>query len=213
MFTRLELGRDSYLDIAEQWLTLDEADHLMDQLTRELVWEQRANVVYGKTIPHARLMAWAGDIPYAFSGQTLEPRDFKPTLKTIHDRVCADVNEAFNHVILNRYPDGSYYIGPHADNEPELGQDPLIAALSLGSTRKFVLTSKRKKTYTKKIALTHGSLIVMGGRFQHRWRHEIPKQPHITEPRINLTFRTLRGLPGWRSWEPETHHLALDSHA
>ena len=101
----------------------------------------------------------------------------------------------FNHVILNRYPDGSYYIGPHADNEPELGQDPLIAALSLGSSRKFILTSKKKRTYTKKITLTHGSLIVMGGRFQHRWRHEIPKQPSVTDERINLTFAPYGDFP------------------
>ena len=63
MFERIELGRDSHLDIAEQWLSPEEADALLQGLRTELPWEQRANVVYGKTIPHARLMAWAGEIP------------------------------------------------------------------------------------------------------------------------------------------------------
>jgi alkylated DNA repair dioxygenase AlkB len=209
MFERLELGRDSYLDIAPNWLSEAEADLLFNKLRDELPWERRANVVYGNTVPHARLMAWAGAVPYTFSGQTLDARPFGPLLAPVHQQVCENLEADFNHLILNRYQNGHEYIGPHADNEPELGQDPYIAALSLGVTRKFILTSKKKRSYRKTFQLTHGSLIVMSGRFQHCWRHEIPKQPHVQGERINLTFRKLLGLPGWRSWEPETHHLAV----
>jgi alkylated DNA repair dioxygenase AlkB len=210
MFERMELGRDCYLDIAEAWLSPSQADRMLADLREQLSWERRANLVYGKTIPHARLMAWAGSVPYSFSGQTLAPQEFGPLLRPIHDRVCAELDFDFNHLILNRYQSGHDSIGPHADNEPELGQDPLVAAISLGATRKFILTAKQKRHYREVIQLTHGSLIVMGGRFQHRWRHEIPKQPHVEGERINLTFRKLLGKPGWRSWDPSTHHLAVD---
>jgi alkylated DNA repair dioxygenase AlkB len=207
MVERIPLGKDSYLQVFAGWMGSAEADGLLQRLLDELPWERRANVFDGAPIPHARLMAWAGDTPYLFSGQTLEPRDFGPLLQPIHDRVCAELKTDFNHLILNRYQSGQEFIGPHSDNEPELGQDPLIAALSLGATRDFILTSKRKRHIREIIPLTHGSLIVMGGRCQYRWRHEIPKQPEVSSERINLTFRTLMGKPGWCAWDPTTHHL------
>jgi alkylated DNA repair dioxygenase AlkB len=210
MFERIALGRDSYLDVAKSWLSPSESDELLARLIDELTWERRANLVYGRTTPHARLMAWAGELPYTFSGQTLEPRPLASVLQPVHEQVCTALDYDFNHLILNRYEGGHEFIGPHSDNESELGQDPFIAALSLGVTRDFILTSKRKRHIQEKVPLTHGSLIVMGGRCQYRWHHEIPKQPNIAGERVNLTFRKLFGKPGWRSWDPSTHHLGLD---
>jgi alkylated DNA repair dioxygenase AlkB len=86
----------------------------------------------------------------------------------------------------------------HADNEPELGWEPTIASLSLGVDRKFVIQHKKKRSWCRTIILSHGSLLVMGGGFQRRWRHAVPRQGAVDDPRINVTFRRLFGPPGWR---------------
>ncbi|MEC7985072.1 MAG: alpha-ketoglutarate-dependent dioxygenase AlkB, partial [Myxococcota bacterium] len=88
---------------------------------------------------------------------------------------------------------------------PELGPNPLIAAVSLGAPRRFVLRHKNRKFKggKQKITLHHGSLLIMGGDFQHRWRHGIPQTKGPAGPRINITFRTLKGPPGWRPNEEE----------
>jgi len=92
-------------------------------------------------------------------------------------------------VLLNLYRDGRDSMGFHADDEPELGENPLIASVSLGATRRFELRPKRGKVPPIALALEHGSLLVMGGTCQHLFRHGVPKQRQQVGPRINLTFR------------------------
>ena len=49
----------------------------------------------------------------------------------------------FNSVLLNLYRDGRDSVSWHADNEPGLGRDPVIASLSLGAVRRFQLKHRR----------------------------------------------------------------------
>ncbi|TNE85603.1 MAG: alpha-ketoglutarate-dependent dioxygenase AlkB [Deltaproteobacteria bacterium] len=191
-----DLTHGAWIAYDAQFLAPDEADAALAALLEELAWEQRANVVFGKEVVQPRLSAWAGAIPYRFSGQTLEPRAPSPTLAALSERVVDAVGHAFNHVVINRYRDGSDWIARHADNERELGYRPLIAALSLGATRRFELYRKKGRR-TERKRLTHGSLLVMGGSCQHTWRHALPKDPACTDERLNLTWRTLHGPPGW----------------
>jgi alkylated DNA repair dioxygenase AlkB len=86
-------------------------------------------------------------------------------------------------------------MGLHSDDEPELGPDPVVATLSLGATRRFVL-KPRKGDGGRALELTHGSLLVMGGRCQALYRHGIPRQPAATGERLSLTFRWLKIAPG-----------------
>jgi alkylated DNA repair dioxygenase AlkB len=113
--------------------------------------------------------------------------------------VVAETEMAFDHVLLNLYRDGRDSIGMHADNEPELGSNPPVAAVSLGATRRFVVQRKGKRRgKPRSIPLEHGSLLVMGGTMQHGWYHGVPKTRADVGERINVTFRRLRGPPGWR---------------
>eukprot|EP00746_Dinoflagellata_sp_MGD_P144723 gnl/MRDRNA2_/MRDRNA2_77426_c0_seq3.p1 gnl/MRDRNA2_/MRDRNA2_77426_c0~~gnl/MRDRNA2_/MRDRNA2_77426_c0_seq3.p1 ORF type:complete len:137 (-),score=29.99 gnl/MRDRNA2_/MRDRNA2_77426_c0_seq3:364-774(-) len=105
--------------------------------------------------------------------------------------------EAFNHVVVNYYRDGSDDIGWHADDEAQLGRNPLVAALSLGVTRKFQMRRKRNIRSVKELKLVHGSLMIMGGTFQHTHLHAVPKDADVSGRRVNVTFRRLRGPPGW----------------
>lgn len=81
-------------------------------------------------------------------------------------------------------------MGWHADDESELGREPVIASLSLGDTRVFRMRHKESKTLVE-ISLEHGSLLVMSGLMQQCWVHEIPKTKKPVGQRINLTYRTI----------------------
>jgi alkylated DNA repair dioxygenase AlkB len=190
-------------------LAPDAAAVLRRELTEQIPWEQKPIKVFGREVMQPRLVSWAGDVPYRYSGQTLPPRELPPILAKLNEQMRALTGVPFNHVLLNRYRDGKDYMASHADNEPELGYCPIIAALSLGAQRGFRLTPKftRDKRLRRRlrvnVPLSDGSLMVMGGRMQHTWRHEVPKTLKVKEERINLTFRWVKGPPGWR--EPKQH--------
>jgi alkylated DNA repair dioxygenase AlkB len=82
-------------------------------------------------------------------------------------------------------------MGWHADDEKELGINPIIASLSLGQTRKFQVKHKLTKNLNLNLLLTHGSLLLMRGEMQHYWQHAIPKSKNSCDQRINLTFRNI----------------------
>src|SRR5262249_34895228 len=126
-----------------------------------------------------------------------------PRIAALIEKVSRAADAPFNHVLLNRYRDGKDSMGYHADNEPELGRNPLIAALSLGATRRFRLERKGRRRTHHEVHLAHGSLLVMGGNVQHTWYHGVPKAAGCTDERINVTFRLLKGPPGWREPRPE----------
>jgi alkylated DNA repair dioxygenase AlkB len=172
-----------------------DADRLLVAVREELRWEQREIVLYGRRILQPRLIAWAGALGYRYSGQTLEPRAATPALASTLDAVRAGVGVPFNHVLVNRYRDGRDSMGLHADAEPELGADPIVATVSLGASRRFVLRP-RKDGASHSYDLEHGGLLVMGGRCQSVYRHGIPRQPAVQAERVSLTFRWLKDSPG-----------------
>lgn len=199
---RTELDRESYVDYFAEWLTDEEAAHLHAHLIETEAWEHRSIKVFGKEVKQPRLISWAGELPYRYSGQTLEPRPLSPALEEIRKRVSEAAGVDFNHLLLNRYRDGRDHMGMHADDERELGKNPVIAAVSLGAPRRFLISSKNRKIKRRtKIMLEHGSLMVMGGAIQHRWRHGVPKlgKTQTSGDRINLTFRRLVAEPRTRA--------------
>ena len=137
-----------------------------------------------------RLVGWAGEVAYRYSGQTLEPRPFTDTVRALTERVKDASGARFNHVLLNRYRDGRDSMGMHADDEPELGPDPVVATLSLGAPRRLLLVPRRPRDGERRsLELPPGSLLVMRGACQRRFRHGIPREPDVTEERVSLTFR------------------------
>ena len=65
-------------------------------------------------------------------------------------------------LLLNLYRNGKDSNGWHADNETELGINPIIASISLGEERFFHLKHRKYKEQRLKIKLKHGSLLIMG---------------------------------------------------
>ena len=201
--SRLELLGGAWVDYDPDFLPDQAATTLMDALIAECDWEARTLRVMGKTVTQPRLMAWAGSVPYHYSGQTLFPIAPGPVLQQLWNDIEGRCKASFNHVVINYYRDGADNVGMHADDEPELGENPTIVALSLGAKRRFVLERKRKPRGEPRTSLWlgHGSLMVMGGTIQHTWRHSLPKVKGECGPRLNITFRNLLRAPPERILE------------
>jgi len=174
------------------WMDLPKADDLLGELRASVGWSQGTIVLFGREVQEPRLTAWYGDVDYTYSGRTMKAAPWPPVLATLRSRVQAAVSVPLNTVLLNLYRDGKDSMGMHSDDEPELGRDPIIASVSLGAPRKFVLEPKRKsarRNGSYALVLSHGSLLVMAGSCQHHYRHGVPKEAKCRGERINLTFR------------------------
>jgi alkylated DNA repair dioxygenase AlkB len=193
---RIPLARGAWLDHDPDWLAPPEADARLATLRDELQWEQRAIVLFGRRVLQPRLIAWAGDTGYRYSGQTLPPRLFTPAVRHLLERVGSRAGVPFNHVLANRYRTGDDSMGLHADDEPELGRDPVVATLSFGATRRLVVRARRSAGDRHELLLGHGALVIMGGTCQRHYVHGVPRQPGAAGERISLTFRRLLRAPG-----------------
>ena len=191
--TPLALGGS--LDFVPGWLTPGEADGLLADLRAAVPWTQGAIRLFGREVLEPRLTAWFGDADYTYSGRTVHARPWSPSLADLRSRVQRSAGALFNAVLLNLYRHGNDSMGLHSDDEPELGPAPIIASVSLGVERTFVLVPKKKSAREEgryEVALGHGSLLVMGAGTQQHYRHGIPKQPARAGERLNLTFRLVR---------------------
>jgi alkylated DNA repair dioxygenase AlkB len=190
----LELEDGGTLRLYDPWLAPQEAAECMAVLERTIPWQQRVLRIAGRAIAEPRLTAWFGDdeAKYSYSGLDLDPLPWTSELGALRGRVERAAGIRFNSVLLNFYRDGNDGVGYHADDEKELGKNPVIASVSLGATRRFVLQHRRRKDIARvELGLKSGTLIVMGGTTQHFWRHSLPKQKSPVGPRVNLTFRRI----------------------
>ncbi len=137
-----------------------------------------------------RLTAWYADpgVRYGYSGQALEPAAWPASLDTLRRELRARLGCDFNAVLCNAYRDGQDAMGWHADDEPELGPEPVIASLSLGATRRFRIRPRRGGESVG-LELESGSLLLMDGRSQADYCHALVRTRRPVRPRINLTFR------------------------
>lgn len=173
-----------------------ESEYLLRSLKAELTWRQETIRLFGKPVLIPRMQAWYGDKEayYKYSGLPLIPLPWTHTLKSIKFDLENILSVSFNSVLANLYRDGQDSMGWHSDNEKQLADKPIIASLSLGQSRKFLI--KHKSSGEKiDLILQSGSLLIMHGNLQQHWQHSIPKTKKIIGNRINLTFRTIIGIP------------------
>jgi alkylated DNA repair dioxygenase AlkB len=163
---------------------------VMAQLINETPWGTEIVTVYGKQHPQPRLSAAYGDARYTYSGLTIAPLPWTPLLLAIKAAVEAVSGYTFNSVLLNYYRDERDSMGMHSDDERSLGRNPVVASVSFGATRTFILRHKATRQ-TIKLDLTDGCLLLMAGALQHHWQHGINKLTKTTGARLNLTFRSI----------------------
>jgi alkylated DNA repair dioxygenase AlkB len=171
-----------------------EADAIFAQLTNDIPWQQDDIRVFGKIHPQPRLTALFGNEgkPYSYSNIKMQPHPWNPLLQKIKSLVESVSDTNFTTVLLNQYRDGKDSNGWHADNEKELGTNPIIASVSFGAERIFQLKHNSISGLKQNILLEHGSLLLMKGTTQHFWKHQIPKTAKPIGSRINLTFRVIK---------------------
>jgi alkylated DNA repair dioxygenase AlkB len=176
-----------------EFLTIPECEQHILRLQKEINWKQETIRIFGKSYPTPRLTAWYGDEGkvYSYSGLKLSPLPWTEPLPEFKIRIEAVTGYLFNSVLLNWYRDGNDSMGWHADNEKELGMDPVIASLSLGVPRMFRLREIRNHKNRFGLTLENGSLLLMAGPLQHHWQHCLPRSARPLGDRINLTFRTI----------------------
>ena len=166
------------------------ADALLAALIAGIAWRQESIVLWGRRHLQPRLTAWYGDAGagYRYSGIDLRPLPWTPLLAELRDLVARATGASFNSVLANRYRDHRDSVGLHSDDEPELGDAPTIASLSIGAQRVFAM-KHRSRGLGERIALPSGSLLVMAGGTQRHWKHGIHRQTRSCGERVNLTFR------------------------
>lgn len=189
-------GAEIYYE--RNFLLSEEATLFFDTLQTKCAW-RRHESLFKHPVP--RDEAYYGDpaTTYTYSRREYQPLTWIPELLSLKSRVeeatPADAYSdlslprlGYNAVLCNRYLNGNDSVGLHADAEPEMG--PVIASVSLGAERLFRLRAK-SGTVAFAERLPHGSLLVMAGNTQKNFKHEVPKEPDVVLPRINLTFRRI----------------------
>ena len=185
---------DSSITYFPSFLEPAEADSYFKLFKKKIPWRQDDIKVFGKIYPQPRLTALFGNNakPYSYSNITMQPHEFTDELLEIKEKIENKTSVVFTTCLLNLYRDGKDSNGWHADDEKELGQNPVIASITLGQERFFHLKHKKKKDLKQKLLLKHGSLLLMEGETQHHWLHQIPKTTRNIGERINLTFRVIQ---------------------
>ena len=187
---------DASIKLWPNWLTPQHSAALLFTLQQQLPWRQDNIMMFGKAVKIPRSQVWMGDAhcSYRYSGTRFEPQPWQPQVKAMAQQVSVFLRRPFNCVLLNLYADGQQHMGWHADNEKELGHDPVIASVSLGANRRFEL-KHRHQPWQLALDLTPGSLLLMAEGCQVNWLHRLPKQTKVQQPRLNLTFRYIKNVP------------------
>jgi alkylated DNA repair dioxygenase AlkB len=183
---------DSEIQYVANAFTAREADRLFQSLLDDIPWRTATLTIAGQKRTLPRLQCWMADQgrSYSYSGLKLSPHPWNPDVLRIKARLEQLCEHSFNSVLLNYYRDGSDSVSWHADDETELGPNPIVASVSLGAQRTLEFKPKFNLTTPKKqIVLGSGSILIMGKTIQNNWLHQLPKISGNIEPRISLTFR------------------------
>ena len=183
---------DHFFSYRPRFISAAESLSLLHLFWEELTWSQYQLTLFGRRVAQPRLTAWYGDSEarYRYSGLNLIPLPWHPGLLRLRDKLEDCLQEPFNSVLANAYRDGNDSMGWHSDNEKELGKDPLVASVSLGAERRFLVRHSEQRK-SSGIWLESGSLLVMKRGCQQFYQHALPKTRKVNGLRINLTFRAI----------------------
>ena len=188
------IPQDGKLIYLPDFLATEEAKSYFKLLQEKVSWRADKIKLYGKEHDVPRLQAWYADEgkSYTYSKIKLNPLPWINPILELKQKIERKTQGHFNSVLINLYRTGEDYVAWHADDEPELGPEPLIASLSLGGVRRFQLKHRyHKEIKPISLDLAPGSLVIMSGALQENWIHRISPTKKEANPRINLTFRKI----------------------
>ena len=184
---------DADVTVVRGALAPDVTAPVLAALCDQVAWRHDTLRMYGRDVPIPRLQAWYGDpeTDYTYSGLLLVPEAWIPPLLALRTVVEHFADHSFDSVLCNRYRDGADGLSWHADDEPELGPEPVIASVSLGAPRVFALRRRDDHAERHDVVLGDGDVLVMRGRTQACWEHAVPKTRRPVGERVNCTFRRI----------------------
>jgi len=186
--TRLQLDEHSWVDHCPGWLS--GSDEVFASLSGEARWQQRTVHMYDKQVLEPRLTAgWSTD-----AADATTPAVLRELTAVLSSRYGVD----FDRVWVNLYRGGADSVAWHGDRNRLVMTRPLVATVSLGSRRRFLLRRRGTTTATHRLEPGHGDLVVMGGRCQSEWEHTVPKTTQPVGPRMSVTIRHSRPAAGER---------------
>ena len=179
---RLALDETSWLDHLPRWL--EGSDHVFAELVARLPWRQRTVPMYDRLVQEPRLVWWwtAEEGPSPL-----------PLLEEVGRALSRHYGREFDSIGCNYYRTGSDSVAWHGDRMRHTQVDPLVAIVSVGAPRPFLLRP-RGGGHSLSFLLGQGDLLVMGGAVQHDWEHTVPKVA-VAGPRISITYRHGAGAP------------------
>lgn len=177
-----------------EMFTEKESELLMQRFIRDMPWQQKSVLMYGKEVTTPRLTAWYGDpeVDYSTSGSNAHPMPWTEDLRMIKNRIEPLAGVKFNSVLLNYYRNGNDSVSWHSDNDGIPGKNWVVASVSFGQPRAFDIRNKADHNKKYSVVLENGSYLLMKGGFQEEWQHRIAKSAKDMQPRVNLTFRLLK---------------------
>lgn len=195
MYSSMTSKPSSHFDLLPNWLNINEADELLQTL-EYLSWRQDQLTLFGKTHPIPRQHLWFSQYndTYRYSGIELSSAGWPEWLRRLQIKLQHVHQITFNSVLANHYRNGQDKMGWHCDDEPELGENPTIAILSVGAPRFLGIRQKNQTKMLHKYLLTHGSLLLMRPGAQQHWQHALLAQSkrQVPNQRFSLTFRQIK---------------------
>lgn len=182
-FERTDLGGGAWVEVARDWLR--GSDDLLERLVDQVAWRQRRRRMYDRVVDEPRLTRW-----YQAGAELPDP-----TLGEFRTTMARRYRVRFAAMGLNYYRDGHDSVAFHADRELRHLDDTLVAILTVGAPRPFLL---RPYGGGRSIDLRPGpgDLLVMGGACQAGWEHAVPKVASGVGPRVSASIRWVRRPSG-----------------
>ena len=174
---RIALDMESWIDHCQGWVA--GSDQAFEEMLGDVAWSQRRRWMYDRQVDEPRLTSWR-----EFEEQGVVTHQW---LEDARSALSARYGVQFDSVGINLYRDGADSVAWHRDRITSEIADPVVALVSLGDPRKFLLRPKgggRSRVFR----LGRGDLFVTGGQTQRRFEHSVPKV-RAAGPRMSIAFR------------------------
>lgn len=182
---------DCELVLIDQFIDKEASDYYYNTLLEQTKWREYEMELFEKKVTAPRMVSWHEDPDNSEINSAKQ--EFTSDLSDIRKKVESETSQHFNAVLLNLYRNGNDGVAWHSDHTDKTRIDPVIASVSFGETRMFRLRHKYRKDIPQvEIPLHHGSFLLMAGKTNSFWQHQVPKTAKTILPRINLTFRQVQ---------------------
>lgn len=121
----------------------------------------------------------------------VEAYPFEPQVFDLKQRIENEFDVTFNSCLVGKFSAPDDKIGFHSDASHNMGDDPHVASISFGKSRRFVIKKARGEDERVEVLLEHGDLLLIRKDANRKYLHMVPadKACSQTNFRISLTFR------------------------